>query len=90
MAVSLQLVDKQWGTSVVITCHYDGPHQPGYPYELVVYDAAGKPEKLGGWMSVPGAVSTVTTATFLRRSEISRLEVQEQDGTPLMRAVPHS
>jgi hypothetical protein len=32
----------------------------------------------------------VTTATFLRRSDISRLEVQEQDGTPLMRAVPHA
>ena len=88
MAVSLQLVDKQWGTSVVITCHYSGTHDAGEDYQLVAFDTAGQPQNLGWWMSVAGGGSTVTTASSLRLEEISRVEVQLPDGKPLLSAVP--
>jgi anti-sigma-K factor RskA len=88
MNVSLQLVDKQWGTSVVVNCHYSGTHDAGDDYQLVAFDSAGKPQNLGWWMSVRGAGSTVTTASSLRLAQISRLEVQLPNGTPLLSAVP--
>jgi anti-sigma factor RsiW len=88
MTVSLQLEDKQWGTSVVVHCVYQGAHQAGFAYQLVAFDASGKPQNLGWWMSVAGSASTVTTASSLRLKEISHLEVQRSDGRALMTAVP--
>ncbi len=88
MSVSLQLVDKQWGTSVVVNCQYRGTHAAGQAYRLVAFDAAGRPQDLGWWMSVAGGGSTVTSASSLRLDKISRLEVQLPNGTPLLSAVP--
>lgn len=88
MSVSLQLTDKQWGTSVVVNCRYGGAHAPGYSYQLVAFDAAGKPQQLGWWMSVSGSASTVTTASSIRLKDISRLEVRSPTGEPLLTAVP--
>lgn len=86
--VSVQLTDKQWGTSVVVHCAYGGPHQAGIGYQLVAFDPAGKPQTLGWWGSVAGSASTVTTASSLHLKDISRLEVQLPDGKALLRAVP--
>ena len=88
MDVSLQLVDKQWGTSITINCRYGSAHDAGEWYGLVAFDGAGKPVPAGGWMSVTGAGSTVTTATALRLAQISRVEVQLTDGTPVLSVVP--
>ncbi len=88
MDVSLQLVDKQWGTSVVVNCHYSGTHDAGDDYQLVAFDSTGKPQNLGWWKSVAGGGSTVTTASSLRLAQIARLEVQLPNGTPLLSAVP--
>jgi anti-sigma-K factor RskA len=88
MAVSLQLVDKQWGTSIVINCHYAGTHDAGEDYQLVAFDTAGRAQNLGSWMSVAGGGSTVTTASSFRLKDISKVEVQLPTGTPLLSAVP--
>ena len=88
MAVSLQLVDKQWGTSIVINCRYSAGHDAGEDYQLVAFDPSGKAQNLGWWMSVAGGASTVTTASSFRLKEISRVEVQLPSGTPLLSAVP--
>lgn len=88
MNVSLQLTDKQWGTSVVVRCAYEGAHQAGVGYQLVAFDPDGKPQTLGWWASVTGSATTVTTASSLHLKDISRLEVQLPDGMPLLRAVP--
>jgi len=88
MAVSLQLVDKQWGTSIVINCHYSAGHDAGEDYQLVAFDATGKPQDLGWWMSVAGGGSTVTTASSLRLRDISRVEVRLASGLPVLSATP--
>jgi len=88
MAVSLQLVDKQWGTSIVINCHYAAGHDAGEDYQLVAFNAAGKPQNLGSWMSVAGGGSTVTTASSLRLKDIAKVEVQLPSGMPVLSAVP--
>ena len=88
MDVSLQLSDKQWGTSVVVHCAYQGGHQSGLGYQLVAFDPAGKQQSLGWWTSVPGSGTTVTTASSLHLKDISRLEVRLPDGKPLLYAVP--
>jgi anti-sigma factor RsiW len=86
MDVSLQLTDKQWGTSVVIRCAYYGSHQAGVGYQLVAFDPSGKPQTLGWWTSIAGSATTVTTASSLHVKDIARLEVQLPDGQPLLRA----
>lgn len=88
MAVSLQLTDKQWGTSVVVNCVYGSVHDSGVGYQLVAFDATGKPQTLGWWTSIAGSKTTVTTASSLHTAQISRLEVQLPDGRPLLSAVP--
>ena len=88
MAVSLQLVDKQWGTSIVVNCHYAGTHDAGEDYQLVAFDTSGRSQSLGWWMSVAGANSTVTTASSIRLKSISRVEVQLADGMALLSAAP--
>ena len=88
MSVSLQLSDRQWGTSVVVNCRYSGAHDPGFSYQLVAFDAAGKPQQLGWWMSVTGSASTIITASSIRLGDMSRLEVQGPGGEPLLSAVP--
>ncbi len=88
MAVSLQLVDKQWGTSIVVNCHYAGTHDPGEDYQLVAFDTSGRSQSLGWWMSVAGANSTVTTASSIRLKSISRVEVQLANGMAVLSAAP--
>lgn len=86
MDVSLQLSDKQWGTSVIVRCAYQGGHQAGLGYQLVAFDPDGKPQTLGWWTSVAGSATTVTTASSLHLKDISRVEVQLPDGMPVLRA----
>ena len=88
MAASLQLVDKQWGTSIVINCRYTGSHAAGLNYQLVVFDDAGAQQPVGWWKSIAGSATTVTTASSVRLSRISRLEVQLSDGLRVLTAVP--
>ncbi len=88
MNVSLQLSDKQWGTSVVVHCAYVGGHRADVGYRLVAFDPAGKPQTLGWWTSVAGSATTVTTASSLHLKDISRFEVQLSDGKALLRAQP--
>ena len=88
MQVSLQLTDKQWGTSVVVNCAYGSEHESGVGYQLVAFDPAGKPQTLGWWKSVAGSGTTVTTASSLRLKDIARLEVQLPDGRPILSATP--
>lgn len=88
MSVSLQLVDKQWGTSIVINCKYGSSHDASDWYRLVVYDSAGRPGLAGSWKSVVGTGSTVTAASWVRLKQISRIEVQAPDGKPVLSAVP--
>lgn len=88
MTASLQLTDKQWGTDIVINCRYNGVHDPGANYQLVIFDKTGKGQSLSWWKSVSGTTSTIPAATSLRLDEISHLEVQLPDGRPVLSAVP--
>lgn len=88
MSASVQLLDKQWGTSIIVNCEYAGLHGDGGGYQLVVFDKQGKAQQAGHWTSVGGAGSTVWTSSSLRLSQISRVEVQWPDGRTVLTAVP--
>ncbi len=88
MSVSLQLVDKQWGTSIVVNCKYGSSHDVNDWYRLVVYDSSGRSGLAGSWKSVVGSGSTVTAASWVRLKQISRIEVQLPDGEAVLSAVP--
>ncbi|QNK82975.1 anti-sigma factor [Nakamurella sp. PAMC28650] len=89
MNATVQLVDKQWGTSIVVNCEYAGARADGGSYQLVVFDRSGKEQLAGNWTSVAGGGSTVWTSSSLRLSQISRVEVQWPNGKPVLTVVPH-
>ncbi len=92
MKASVQLVDKQWGTSIIVNCEYAGApgeaNPTGEGYQLVVFDKSGKAQQAGHWTSASGTGSTVWTSSSLRLSQISRVEVQWPDGRTVLTAVP--
>lgn len=92
--VSLQLVDKQWGTSIIVNCRYlkatVGVSHQAYAdnYQLVVYDKTGVTQQVGHWTAVAGGGSTVWTSSSLRLSQIARVDVQWPNGKTVLTAVP--
>ncbi|MET3804762.1 hypothetical protein ABIB25_001758 [Nakamurella sp. UYEF19] len=88
MNASMQLVDKQWGTSIVVNCEYRGEHGAGEKYQVVVYDASGKPHLVGDWKSVAGGGTTVWASSSLNLDQIARVEVQWPNGKTVLSAVP--
>lgn len=81
-----------WGTRVTLRCRYpggDGYAGPGGDvsaptYRLVVRSAAGA-ERVAGWAAVAGEELTVVGATALRPDQITAVEVQDEQGHPMLR-----
>ena len=86
MAATIDLFDKQWGTSITVHCQEDGPHPGGVPYQLFVVDQKQQRTPVGSWTSIPGGASTVTAATALHRSQIAALQIQDADGEVVLSA----
>ncbi len=86
MAATIDLFDKQWGTSITVHCKEDGPHEGGVPYQLFVVDEKQQRTPVGSWTSIPGGASTVTAATALHRSQIAALQIQDADGEVVLSA----
>ena len=89
MAATIDLFDKQWGTSITVHCREQGPHDSGTPYQLFVVDQQQHRTPVGSWTSIPGGASTVTAATALHRSEIAALQIQDAGGEVLLSAPVH-
>jgi hypothetical protein len=76
------------GTQIRLTCRspggggYAGPKGPGW-YHMVVYNRAGARQALDSWPGTPSI--TVDALSNWPRSEISRVEVQDDEGHALLK-----
>jgi hypothetical protein len=87
------LTAKPWGTSVALTCLYQGePHPPPPPdaprttYVLVVRANDGRLEQIASWSPPPGQDVRVAASTDLPPDRVSGLEVRTTAGAVVMRS----
>ena len=80
------LTAKAWGTVIDVRCHYlDDNTTWHFRYDLVAYDRQGKPHMLGDWELPPDKDIDYRTGTSLTPSQITRLEITQSNGTPVLR-----
>lgn len=85
---SVALTSVDWGTRLDLTCSYEEPsggYQHGPPtYALVVRTEGGGTEQVATWTGLPGRTMHLTGATALTTDEIVSVEVQDDEGNPLL------
>jgi hypothetical protein len=88
MSASVSLRDVAWGTKIQIECAYPGGDWPDdVAYSLVVHHTDGGSEQVASWNAVAGREFTIDAATAVREVDIAGVEIQAEDGTPLLRSV---
>jgi hypothetical protein len=84
---AVALNDKDWGTEIIMRCRYAGT--PGYAppvYTLVATAADGSNTELAKWTVIPDKDVVLATATDLKRDQLASLEVQDENGTIVLRS----
>ncbi|HEV7193879.1 MAG TPA: zf-HC2 domain-containing protein [Jatrophihabitantaceae bacterium] len=72
-----------WGTKIVLTCHYDGVYATGIAYNLIVVDKQNLQHEAGSWTLSPDHVATFVGGTALPRNQISKVEITA-GSTPIL------
>lgn len=88
LSADVDLVSRDWGTEVDMTCWYadEGTPEPDRPYALYVLDRAGKAELVSRWHAGPGDTSRTVGSTDLAVADIARLQLRTDSGTVLLQA----
>lgn len=80
------LTETATGTRVWMHCTYGmtgGSYQP-YIFRLVGYGRDGTAEQVASWRAAPGDELSIDGVLRYRRDELDRVELQGEDGTPLL------
>jgi hypothetical protein len=84
VSATAQLVSREWGTEIDLHCKYAMSVNAYVPYRLVVVGTDGRIYPAGSWTLAPGGSTDFTGGTALTRSEISRVQVTLDNGTPIL------
>lgn len=79
------LVSKAWGTEIDLNCHYSDDIDRYEPYKLFVVDKLGGLHAVGSWTLSPGHEVDFTTGTAVQESDIARVEITRENGSPILR-----
>lgn len=72
---SATLTSLQWGTRIVLSCHYEQSYASPYDYTLLVVDKQGVAHQAGSWQLPSDNVTTFVSGTALSRDQISKIEI---------------
>ena len=78
------LVSKAWGTEIDLHCHYSDNVDRYEPYKMVVVDTQGGRHDVGSWTLSPGHEVDFTTGTAVQESDIARVEITRENGSPIL------
>jgi hypothetical protein len=84
VSATAKLVAKGWGTEIDLECRYTDNADRYAPYNLVVVDDLNRAHPAGSWTLAPGTETTFTSGTSLQMSDISRVVITLEDGTPIL------
>lgn len=79
------LVSKAWGTEIDLHCHYSDHVDRYEPYKLFVVDTQGGRHAVGSWLLSPGHEVDFTAGTAVQESDIARVEITRENGSPILR-----
>ena len=89
ISATVRLVPKAWGTEIDVLCRYTvNDDEPPIPYSLVVFDRHGNTQSIGTWSLTPGHDADFSSPTYLRQSQIAKLEIQIAGARPVLRLTP--
>lgn len=80
------LSDRDWGTSVAMSCSYGGTK--AHDYVLVAVGRDGAVAELASWHAMPADTARIVVGTDLRRGDIRDLEIRTTTGQALLRLTP--
>jgi hypothetical protein len=70
------LTSKSWGTAIDVHCHYvPGSVDRSFRYDLVVYDAHGRGQRIGSWTLPPDKDIDFDAGTSLTTDQIRRVDI---------------
>jgi hypothetical protein len=85
---AIALNDKAWGTEVVMRCRYQSTGDLTTPvYTLVAKGVDGSSTELARWIAIPDKDVVLAAATDLTRQQLAGLEVHDEHGVVVLRAV---
>ncbi len=86
ISAQINLTDVAWGTKIEIHCEY--PQPADYPsaisFQLVVIGRDTQTQQVAAWRGIPGTTPTIAAATDLSTVDISRIEVRDSAGQPVL------
>ncbi|MGI8578597.1 MAG: anti-sigma factor family protein [Nocardioidaceae bacterium] len=90
LQATAQLVDKPWGTHIVLHCRYDGGSSAYVPgvYSLVVTDRVGSSQLIATWTVQPGQLATIDGSTSVPDADIASIQVRNAADTPMLTLTP--
>lgn len=89
ISAQVALVPVADGTEIELKCQYSWNAGTTYPgkqsFALYVYPrGGGAPQQVGTWSAKPGDSLTVPAVTWWPISSLARIELRNEDGTPLL------
>jgi anti-sigma factor RsiW len=86
ISAQINLTDVAWGTKIEVHCEYPAPGE--YPsavsFQLVVIGRNTQTQQVAAWRGIPGTTPTIAAATDLSTVDISRIEVRDAEGQPVL------
>lgn len=85
----VSLAQGSSGTTVGYVCRYADDDYSGdghaYRYNLVLFTRAGERETVASWWAEPGKTFADDTTTAIALKDITKVELQNDHGTPILR-----
>jgi hypothetical protein len=91
VSADVNLVSRDWGTEVDMTCVYAGGEdypEPERAYALYVVDRTGRAQVVSRWHSGPGDTSVTAGSTDLGVTDIAQVQLRTGSGRVLLSGTP--
>jgi len=84
LTATVRLTNNTGGTRIDLTCSFSRAATRPSTFRLIAYGPDEEKEQVGSWQAKPGADFTMEATTHFARGSLSRLELVQYDGKPLL------
>jgi hypothetical protein len=84
LTASLRMTNRAGGTVIDLTCSYSRSATKPYTFRLFAYGPDAEKEQVGSWRAEPGTDFAMEAVTHFTAGNLSRLELVQYDGKPLL------
>jgi hypothetical protein len=84
LSATVRLTSKTGGTKVQLVCSFSKSAGKPYTFRLFAYGPDDEREQIGSWQATPGTDFPMDAVTHFARGSLSKLELEQYDGTALL------